>query len=83
MATRREGKGQSTSKILLSMLLSLSSFRFATSPQGLGTTVGDFRVEQPWERQEEEEEEENEKREEKVSVWEVVAWRRWKWAVGP
>ena len=36
-------------------------------------------MEQPWER----EEEENEKGEVKVSVWEVVAGRRRKWAVGP
>ena len=42
---------------------------------------GDFREEQPWEG--DEEEEENKKGEEKVSVWEVVAWGRRNWAVGP
>ena len=35
---------------------------------------GDFREEHPWEG--DEEEEENKKGEEKVSVWEVVAWGR-------
>ena len=47
------------------MLLSLSSFHFATSPQGLGAELGDFRVKQPWE----EEEKENKKGKEKVWVW--------------
>ena len=44
-------------------------------------------MEQPWEGEEEEEEEEeeveNDEGEAKVSVWEVVAWGRRKWAVEP
>jgi len=39
------------------VLLSLSSFHFAISPQGLGAELGDLRVEQPWEEEHEEEKE--------------------------